>query len=83
MGNKSTSNPPRMQLTHNCCLKLVVVILSSTNLHLHKGTRNTSSKFGEMASPENLGHQRSVLEVLPSRELSLGAGVRPEEVQAA
>lgn len=50
--------PHRLQLTHNCCLKLVVVIFGSADFHLHKGTRNTSSKLGEMASPENLGHQR-------------------------
>lgn len=60
----SVREGPR-QLTHNCRLELVVVILRSTDLHLHKGTRDASSGFGEMTGPQNLGPQEPSVRLLP------------------
>ena len=59
----SVREGPR-QLTHNCRLELIVVILCSAYLHLHKGTRNASSGFGEMTGPQNLGPQEPSVRIL-------------------
>lgn len=69
----SVREGPR-QLTHNCRLELIVVILCSAYLHLHKGTCNASSGFGEMTGPQNLGPQEPSVRILPPSLLTLHPG---------
>lgn len=41
-------------LTYDICLALAAVIISSTDLHLHKGTDNAATIFRQMTGPQHL-----------------------------
>lgn len=44
-------------LTYDICFTLAAVVISSTDLHLHKGAHNAAAIFRQMTGPQHLKAQ--------------------------